>query len=83
MVFSVFSAGAAPCKDCSDRHVGCHGDCEKYKAYRSDLESKHEHEKQENSYHDYQRDRSTEYALHLWKCDRAFKRHYKGKPIKK
>lgn len=20
----------APCKDCSDRHAGCHGTCEKY-----------------------------------------------------
>lgn len=22
------------CADCQDRHVGCHGDCEKYKAER-------------------------------------------------
>lgn len=23
----------APCKDCPDRHIGCHGKCEKYQEY--------------------------------------------------
>ena len=23
----------APCKDCSDRHTGCHSECEKYKEF--------------------------------------------------
>ena len=23
----------APCMDCSDRHIGCHGICDRYKAY--------------------------------------------------
>lgn len=23
----------APCKDCGDREIGCHSQCEKYKAY--------------------------------------------------
>ena len=28
-----------PCKsDCPDRRVGCHAECEKYKAYRADRE---------------------------------------------
>lgn len=27
-----------PCKDCEEREVGCHGKCEKYQAYRSDLD---------------------------------------------
>lgn len=22
-----------PCKDCTDRHLGCHSECEKYKAF--------------------------------------------------
>ena len=26
----------APCKDCSDRVVGCHGTCEKYQAFRKE-----------------------------------------------
>jgi hypothetical protein len=26
----------APCQDCSDRTVGCHGTCEKYAKYRKD-----------------------------------------------
>jgi len=25
---------SAPCKDCEDRGVGCHGKCEKYRAYK-------------------------------------------------
>jgi len=24
----------AVCKDCQDRHPGCHGECEEYQAYR-------------------------------------------------
>lgn len=23
----------APCKNCPDRHLGCHSDCEKYKEF--------------------------------------------------
>lgn len=26
----------APCKDCKDRAVGCHGSCEQYKAFRAE-----------------------------------------------
>lgn len=26
----------APCKDCPDRQVGCHGSCEKYAAFQAD-----------------------------------------------
>lgn len=26
--------GYAPCKDCTERQVGCHGDCPKYAAFR-------------------------------------------------
>lgn len=28
-----------PCKDCKDRHVGCHGACERYKQYKTELEA--------------------------------------------
>lgn len=23
----------SPCKDCEERYIGCHGDCEKYKSF--------------------------------------------------
>lgn len=26
----------APCKDCADRHIGCHGECEKYIKYKQE-----------------------------------------------
>lgn len=28
----------SPCKECEEREVGCHGRCEKYQAYRSELD---------------------------------------------
>lgn len=24
----------APCKECTERHIGCHGKCEAYKAFQ-------------------------------------------------
>jgi hypothetical protein len=27
-----------PCKDCSDRQLGCHGQCERYQAFRAKKE---------------------------------------------
>lgn len=30
----------APCKDCTERHDGCHGKCERYRAYREDIENR-------------------------------------------
>lgn len=27
-----------PCKDCTDRVLGCHGHCEKYAAFRAETE---------------------------------------------
>lgn len=36
----------APCKDCPDRHMGCHGTCDLYKDYeRAKLEYYAEKEK--------------------------------------
>ncbi len=31
-----------PCKDCEKRYLGCHSDCESYKAYRADREADYE-----------------------------------------
>ena len=28
----------APCKDCEDRHSGCHSICKAYKAYKEEAE---------------------------------------------
>ena len=25
-----------PCNNCSDRHIGCHGGCERYLAYKTE-----------------------------------------------
>lgn len=29
----------SPCKDCADRHESCWGKCEKYKAWKANLEA--------------------------------------------
>ena len=32
----------APCKDCPDRHLACHGSCEKYRVFKEQVtEAKH------------------------------------------
>lgn len=28
----------SPCMNCTNRHVGCHGTCERYITYRADLD---------------------------------------------
>ena len=33
----------APCKDCPDRVIGCHSNCERYKAFRRALEAEKAH----------------------------------------
>ena len=35
----------APCKDCKDRHIGCHGKCEKYLEYKKELQKAKHREK--------------------------------------
>ena len=31
--------GKCPCKGCTERTVGCHANCEKYKKWRTDYEA--------------------------------------------
>ena len=35
-------APAGPCKDCLNRFVGCHADCEKYKEFRAEMDRANE-----------------------------------------
>ena len=35
----------APCKDCKDRHVGCHSKCDKYLEYKKELQKAKHREK--------------------------------------
>lgn len=27
-----------PCKDCTERHIGCHSDCDRYNKEKSEIE---------------------------------------------
>jgi len=31
-----------PCNGCTDRHAGCHGSCEKYAAFKAEMEKVNE-----------------------------------------
>lgn len=33
----------APCKDCEERYLGCHGKCNKYKAFKESNEERNKH----------------------------------------
>ena len=37
----------APCKDCKDRELGCHGKCERYQSWANDRERVRETERKE------------------------------------
>ena len=32
----------SPCRKCGDRHIGCHGGCERYSDYRTALDAEKE-----------------------------------------
>lgn len=36
------------CKGCAERHEGCHSQCERYKAFRKELDDKNERKRLEN-----------------------------------
>ena len=40
-----------PCKSCTDRHIGCHGQCSKYLEFRADCDKANENRRRYNSAH--------------------------------
>lgn len=34
------AAGPVPCQDCPDRYPGCSGHCDRYKAWKADVEAR-------------------------------------------
>jgi hypothetical protein len=55
------------CRDCTERHIGCHSECEKYKAYcaeRAELKAKIA---KSNQYDNYAKD------IHATRRDRTAK----------
>lgn len=47
----------SPCKDCSDRFVGCHAQCDLYESFRENLEQIAQNRKREMVEHAFQMDR--------------------------
>lgn len=47
----------SPCKDCEDRHRGCHDRCEAYKDFRNEIDKanaqRHEATRKEHEFRDY------------------------------
>lgn len=54
----------APCKDCPDRYVGCHSQCEKYQAFHKEREAFLEYKAKQNKLDDdcYNSSRHSKYA---------------------
>lgn len=52
----------APCKDCAERELGCHSRCERYQAWRHDLDRKNKLERLEKQ--------ATKYPVILYPEDR-------------
>ena len=75
-VFSVISASQSPCYGCGDRYALCHTECEKYKAWRADLNTKKKHEISENAYSPYQHEKNTEKERKMIKDSNSYKRHF-------
>lgn len=42
-----FGYNNSPCKDCPDRHVGCHGECERYQEFNRSREAYREEHRKE------------------------------------
>jgi hypothetical protein len=38
----VYARPNAPCKDCKERHVGCHAECERYKEFAEENRRRHD-----------------------------------------
>ena len=56
----------APCMYCSDRHIGCHGMCDRYKAYTEAHEELKESIRQQKFVHNSLKDMHKEqYARYL------------------
>ena len=49
-----FGRITAPCKDCKDRHIGCHSDCELYKEFQRRNEELNKRKRFENGLHSYE-----------------------------
>lgn len=54
----------APCKDCADRHPGCHSECEWYMKYSKERAEMLKNKKDEN---DYQQAHSRQACNALWR----------------
>lgn len=59
----------APCKDCKDRHLGCHDTCEKY------LEFKHENETYKNLVREINRERNLHISYLAKEKEKRIKAH--------
>lgn len=62
---------AAPCKDCAERHLGCHSKCEKYEEYSSE---RSELRRQRMIDHEYTECHSRQAVEALWRKRKKEKR---------
>ena len=59
-----------PCKDCPDRVLGCHKTCEKYLAFREEVDAEHAQKVAENDAIYYQRQTGFRVSHHRFSSSR-------------
>ena len=50
----------SPCKGCQDRSAECHGKCERYEAYRAEIETRYQEKKMASELYFMRRERVEE-----------------------
>lgn len=69
----------SPCKNCKNRFVGCHSQCESYKLYRENNEKRYsDHLEEKKIRDDYRELRGTSYCRNVRPKDRKLSSLYWG-----
>lgn len=54
-------SNSAPCRNCSERYVGCHDECVKYLDFKQEIEIQNQRRREELSLHDYNEPRRKQF----------------------
>lgn len=58
---------SAPCKDCAERHPGCHSECERYKEYSRERAEIRNSERRINDYYAIHNEQARKAVLRKWR----------------
>ena len=70
-------AGQPPCKDCTERHIKCHAECDRYKQWSDKLSAIKANKEKEISYAAYYHDAVTRHDSKLIKGSKGYRKRFK------